>query len=191
MEIPTSDPPVSDTLVSDVSFSVRARQTHDQPISYFMQQAVENPGLISLAAGLVDAESLPADEVRRAFDEILSRPKTAGAALQYGTTQGFHDLREKVLAHAAALDGMKPAGMSLTPGNVVITTGSQQLLYLLGEVLFDPGDIVIAEAPSYFVYHGILASMGVRTLQVPMDDAGMNTEALEDLLVQLEKSGEL
>ncbi|MBI3408040.1 MAG: PLP-dependent aminotransferase family protein [Planctomycetes bacterium] len=186
MELPTSDAPVS-----DIPLSVRARHTHDQPISYFMQQAVENPGLISLAAGLVDAESLPADEVRQAFDEILSRPRTAQAALQYGTTQGFHELREKVLAHAAALDSRAPADLSLTPGNVVITTGSQQLLYLLGEVLFDPGDIVITEAPSYFVYHGILASLGVRTMQVPMDDAGMNTNALEELLIHLEKTGEL
>jgi 2-aminoadipate transaminase len=57
--------------------------------------------------------------------------------------------------------------------------------------LFDPGDIVITEAPSYFVYHGILASLGVRTLTVPMDDDGMRTDALEELLRRLEKSGEL
>src|SRR5205823_10049770 len=77
------------------TLSKRSGQTVDQPISYFMQQAVENPELISLAAGLVDPESLPADEVRTALDAILSDPRSAQAALQYGTNQGYLPLREK------------------------------------------------------------------------------------------------
>jgi 2-aminoadipate transaminase len=100
-------------------------------------------------------------------------------------------LREKVLAHAAALDGLTPADLSVTTSNVVLTTGSEQLLYLLGEVLLDPGDIVITEAPSYFVYHGLLSAFGVRTLEVPMDESGMRTDLLEELLIRLENSGEL
>jgi 2-aminoadipate transaminase len=74
---------------------------------------------------------------------------------------------------------------------VVVTTGSQQLLYLLGEALFDEGDIVITEAPSYFVYHSSLGSHGVRVLPVPMDSGGMNLDALSDLLARLERTGEL
>ena len=171
--------------------SQRARQTAEPPISYFMEQAVENPDLISLAAGLVDADSFPADEVRAAADEILSDPRRAQAALQYGTTQGYAPLREQILANALALDGSQPRDSVLTPDDVVVTTGSQQLLYLLGELLFDPGDIVITEAPSYFVYHGILASLGVRTLAVPMDDQGMITHVLEELLLRLQATGEL
>lgn len=171
--------------------SVRALQTAQPPISYFMEQGVENPNLISLAAGLVDAASFPADDVRAAADEILRDPRSAQAALQYGTTQGHAPLREKILANVLKLDGIAPAASGLTPDNVVVTTGSQQLLYLLGELLFDPGDIVITEAPSYFVYHGILASLGVRTLAVPMDDDGMITDALEELLEQLDTTGEL
>jgi 2-aminoadipate transaminase len=62
---------------------------------------------------------------------------------------------------------------------------------LIGEALLNPGDIVIAEGPSYFVYHGALQSFGVRTLQVPMDDDGMDTAALEELLIDLERAGEL
>ena len=77
--------------------SVRAQHTSEQPISYFMRQAVENPHLISLAAGLVDAGSLPADEVNEVFSELLSDPARARAALQYGTTQGFAPLRDKLL----------------------------------------------------------------------------------------------
>jgi 2-aminoadipate transaminase len=172
-------------------FSQRARQTGEQPISYFMQQAVENPNLISLAAGLVDSESLPAAEVKAALDELLSEPESAQAVLQYGTTQGYAALRETLLARAALQDGVRAADLSLSPDDVVITTGSQQLLYLLGELLLDPGDIVITEAPSYFVYHGTLNSLGVRTLAVPMDEHGMNADALEALLVRLDQAGEL
>ncbi|MCI0459058.1 MAG: PLP-dependent aminotransferase family protein [Gemmataceae bacterium] len=171
--------------------SARSLQTADQPISYFMQQAVENPHLISLAAGLVDYDSLPAREVRAALDDILGRPDTARAALQYGTTQGYAPLREKLLARTLALDEVTARDVSLTADDVVITTGSQQLLYLLGELLLDPGDLVITEAPSYFVYQGTLNSLGARTLAVPMDEHGMRTDALEELLARLDKSGEL
>jgi 2-aminoadipate transaminase len=174
-----------------VRFSEQSQRTHDQPISYFMQQAIENPRLISLAAGLVDPVSLPAAAVEEAFDHLLSRPEKARAALQYGTTQGHASLREKLLAHLAALDGVSARDLSLTPDDVVITTGSQQLLYLLTELLFDPGDIVITEAPSYFVYQGTLQSRGVRILSVPMDDEGMQIDALEALLSRLEHDREL
>src|SRR4029077_16176687 len=117
--------------------------------------------------------------------------ETAQAALQYGTTQGLLPLRDKLLARTTPLDSMKPAELSLTVDDVVVTTGSQQLLYMLGELLLDPGDIVITEAPSYFVYHGTLTSLGVRTLQAPMDEEGMDTGLLEELLLRLEKTGEL
>jgi len=174
-----------------VHFSSQALRTADQPISYFMRQAVENPNLISLAAGLVDPESLPAVETAEAFERIARRPARARAALQYGTTQGLISLREKLLERTAALDGITPREISLSAEEVVVTTGSQQLLYLISQVLLDPGDIVLTEAPSYFVYQGTLSSLGVRTLSVPMDEQGMNTDALEEVLTRLEKTGEL
>ena len=92
-----------------------------------------------------------------------------------------------MLAH----DDVTAADLAVGVDDVVITSGSQQLLYLLGELLLDPGDIVITEAPSYFVYHGVLTSLGVRVLAVPMDEQGMLTDALEEMLVRLEQSGEL
>jgi 2-aminoadipate transaminase len=174
-----------------IRFSARAERTEEPPISYFMQQAVENPRLISLAAGLVDYESLPAAQVAAALADLLGRPEAAQAALQYGTTQGHAPLREKLLARTAGLDGLSPREMALTVEDVVVTTGSQQLLYLLGELLFDPGDLVITEAPSYFVYQGTLTSLGAGILTVPTDDEGMNTDALAELLNRLERSGEL
>jgi 2-aminoadipate transaminase len=171
--------------------SGKSLRTTDSPITYFIQKALDNPALISFAAGLVDEASLPAAEVGAAVAQIMADPATARAALQYGSTQGLPALREKVLAHTCLADGVSPADVNLSPADVVITTGSQQLLYLLGEVLFDPGDIVITEAPSYFVYHSLLQSKGARVLTVPMDDRGMDMGALESLLGRLDRNGEL
>src|SRR5688500_15643012 len=136
--------------MSSVRLSERALHTEDQPISYFMKQAVENPRLISLAAGLVEQDSLPAAETQAALADILSDPVLGRAALQYGTTQGHAPLREKILDHYLRLEGLHRDASTLSADDIVVSNGSQQLLYLIGEMLLDPGDLVIAEAPSYF-----------------------------------------
>ena len=120
----------------------------------------------------------------------MDDPATAKAALQYGTTQGHPPLRRKILGLLNRLDGTE-GNTATTPDHVVVTTGSQQLLYLLGEILFDAGDIVVTEAPSYFVYHAVLASRGVRVETVPMDDGGMCIDGLARLLERLDAAGEL
>jgi 2-aminoadipate transaminase len=175
-------------MAAPVYLSQKSQRTEDQPISYFMQQAVENPRLISLAAGLVDAESLPAADIAEAANYLLGDPVRARAALQYGTTPGHAPLRELLVQRAAAADRLKPSDMGLSTANTIVTTGSQQLLYLLSEALLDPGDIVITAAPSYFVYQGTLHSMGVRIYAVPCDADGMNTDALAELLRRLNRS---
>lgn len=177
--------------LAPLSFSVKSVQTPESPISFYMEQAIENPTLISLAAGLVDTASLPVTPVRHALDRIMADPGTAKAALQYGTTQGYLPLREKVLKHVCDLDGTSPEHINVGTDEVAITTGSQQLLYLLTEILLDPGDIVITEAPSYFVYHSVLQGSGVRVCKVPMDDQGMRTDELARLLERLDRAGEL
>lgn len=172
-------------------FSGKSRRTTDSPISFYVQKALDNPDMISLAAGLVDEPTLPCAEVAEAVAAIMADPATGRAALQYGSTQGLLSLRRKVLDLVCTADGVTPSSIGLSLDCVVLTTGSQQLLYLLGEVLFDPGDIVITEAPSYFVYHSLLQSKGARVLTVPMDDGGMDMDALGSLLARLERSGEL
>jgi 2-aminoadipate transaminase len=168
-----------------------ATRTPEQPISHFMKLALENPGLVSLAAGFVDESALPAAEVAGAVADLLGRPEAARAALQYGSTAGHPPLRAKLLDRLAAADGTTTAALGLTADDVVVTSGSQQLLYMTAELLLDPGDIVITEAPSYFVYHTVLLSRGARVLAVPMDAEGMETDALEALLQRLDGTGEL
>jgi 2-aminoadipate transaminase len=97
-----NEPETEIHMPAPIHFSHRALQTADQPISYFMQQAVENPNLISLAAGLVDQESLPAAEVAAAAAELLQQPKAGRAALQYGTSRVRPVPRSSSPPHARA-----------------------------------------------------------------------------------------
>src|SRR5690349_15180627 len=124
-------------------FSQRAARTTEQPISYLMQAAVEQPGLISLAAGLVDYETLPGPQAAAILDDLLRDTRRSRIALQYGTTQGLAELRKLLLEHMAALDGVTSDDLAASPDDVVIATGSQQLLFTITDVLVDPGDIVI------------------------------------------------
>jgi len=171
--------------------SAKARRTGEQPVNHLMHAAVTRPDLISLAAGLVDYETLPVDALRRCADTLLSNAPASRAALQYGTTAGLDDLREALLAQIESLDGVSRTEMSLTPDHLVVTTGSQQGLYLLSETLLDPGDIVITSAPSYFVYTHALMCFETDLRTVPMDAEGMCVDALERLLESLAASGEL
>ena len=171
--------------------SARSRRTGDSPISFFIRKAIEDPSLVSLAAGLVDEESLPTADFAEAVAAVMADPAAGRAALQYGSTQGLLSLRERLLRHVCAADGVEPDDLGLSPDDVVLTTGSQQLLYLLGEVLCDPDDIVLTEAPSYFVYHDALKSQGVRAVSVPMDAGGMDMNALDATLARLDRAGDL
>ncbi|HEV2294037.1 MAG TPA: PLP-dependent aminotransferase family protein [Tepidisphaeraceae bacterium] len=183
MPNPPSAPPLS--------FSTKAQRTKEQPISFLITTAMANPELINFAAGLVDPLTLPVEETRRIADTILSNSTRGRAAMQYDTTLGLSDLRRQVLKHLEALEGKPASAMSLTPGDILISTGSQQALYLVGEVLIDPGDIVIADNPSYFVFTGTLSSFGAKVMTVPMDEHGMDVNAVERLLTRLEADGKL
>lgn len=174
-----------------VRLSQRAKRTCDQPISYLMEQAVTNPDLISLAAGLVDQESLPVEETQSALDAILSQPQRAQQALQYGTTQGDLRLRELTLARHELLEGRANSEMSIDVEDTIITTGSQQILHLISNVLIDPGDIVLMGAPEYFVFLGTLTAVGAKAVPVPMDENGMIPEALDETFQFLDDQGEL
>ncbi|HTI52056.1 MAG TPA: PLP-dependent aminotransferase family protein [Planctomycetaceae bacterium] len=162
-----------------------------QPISFLMEQAVQNPSVISLAAGLVDQTTLPDAETKEACAALLADQTLARQALQYGTTQGAERLRKQLIRHLAVLEGCPVDKLGITPEQLILTTGSQQLLSLVGEVLLDPGDVVLVAAPTYFAFLGTLNGQGARSIPVAADADGMQTDALEVELQKLDRAGEL
>jgi 2-aminoadipate transaminase len=162
-----------------------------QAISFLMQQGVENPGVLSLAAGLVDPASLPVEETRAAVQRLLADDGRARRVLQYGTTGGADRLRRGVLRHLARLENRPAESLYLDPGRILLTTGSQQFLSLVGEVLLDPGDICLVAAPTYFVFLGVLNGLGARAIPVATDEHGMRMDALEAELERIAAAGEL
>ena len=170
--------------------SRRAQFSGRQPISELMRLALARPELISLAAGFVDQATLPVEATRRASQDLLADEMRARHALQYGTNAGYVPLREAVLERFIANDAMQ-VGQPPKVEQVILTAGSNQMLHLVGEVLLDPGDLVLCSAPTYFVYLGILASLGVRAVGVAIDEQGMIPEALDEELSRRERSGEL
>lgn len=156
-----------------------------------MAQAIANPNIISLAAGLVDYASLPVPRTASILHDLLSDAKLGQVALQYGTTEGLAELRQMLLDHLLALDGVTADELNVTANDVVVTTGSQQMLFMLTDLLIDPGDIVITEWPSYFVYTGTLESAGAVVRCVDIDEDGLIPKKLDDLLAELAASGDL
>jgi 2-aminoadipate transaminase len=173
------------------TLSRRAAGAGGQPISDLMSRALAHPELISLAAGFVDQATLPAETTSRALAELLADPAAARAALQYGTTSGYPKLRGALLSRYLAGENLTASQGHLSVEQVILTAGSNQLLYLVAEVLLDPGDIVLCTAPTYFVFLGAVHSVGGRSMSVETDEQGILPEALEERLAHLEKQGEL
>jgi len=171
--------------------SQRAHWGARQPISFLMEQAVQNPAVISLAAGLVDQATLPDAEVRAACAKLLADESLARQALQYGTTRGAERLRRQLIGYLAKLEQRPADELGISADDLILTTGSQQLLSLVGEVLIDPGDIVLVAAPTYFAFLGTLNGLGARTVPVTADGDGMCADALEAKLGELSRAGEL
>jgi len=179
----------SQTQTSAWPFSEQARRTGPPPISWLMRDALEVPGMISLAAGFVDQASLPAKETAAICRSLFEKPETAQSALQYGSTFGDPGLRRTILNRLHQQNVLSPDA-SVSCDDIMIGNGSQQLLYLLSEALLDPGDIVLVEAPTYFVFLGILESLGARTIGLETDPEGVIPESLDETLYRLESEGE-
>lgn len=173
----------------DKHFSQLGRRTEPPPILWLMRRALRQPDLISLAAGFTDNSTLPIGEVRRLIEEIFREPSQARAALQYGDNEGDERLRQITAARIAALDGR--AAQPGEANSVIITHGSQQLLYMLAEALCDPGDVVLVEDPSYFVFLGIMQSRGIEARGVRMESDGLSIESLERVLQTLRRDGQI
>lgn len=173
------------------TLSAASRRTTPPVISTLMQEALADPALISLAAGFVDQDSLPNEATAAAVAAVLADPIEGKRALQYGTTAGDIALRAGLLRLLEENEGVAPGAFERLLPRVVVTQGSQQLLYLVAEALLDPGDIVLVESPTYFVFLGVLETQGARAVGVPVDEGGLRLDALEATLADLEGRGEL
>lgn len=178
-------------MSSQIHFSQHAQRSSEQAIGYLMQQAVENADCISLAAGLVDEQSLPVTLARTAVNEVLADEAGGRKILQYGTTQGPEPLRRVFRSYLAELEHSTNELRDLPLSQIFLTTGSQQLLSLITQALFDPGDICLVAAPTYFVFIGVLQAAGARIIPVKSDDNGMCPDALNQELAKLKEEGQL
>lgn len=134
----------------------------------------EQPELISFAGGLPAPEVFPVAEFSAACERALR--DFGPQALQYSTTEGYPPLREMIARHAARY------GIKVTLDNIMITSGSQQALDLLGKIFINPGDRVLVEAPTYLGAIQAWNAYGAEFVPVPMDEHGMVTDALEEAL---------
>ncbi len=160
-----------------------------------MKLTLSHPKLVSLAAGFTDNPSLPVQEAHSLLGKLLGRKSTGQPALQYGSTVGDPSLRQLTAGRLHREDESAAqrdlSAKTYSPEKMVITHGSQQLLYLTTEALCDEGDIVLVEDPTYFVYLGILQSRGVQGRGVRLEKDGLSLEHLEQILESLKKSGEI
>jgi DNA-binding transcriptional MocR family regulator len=144
--------------------------------------AVANrPEVVSLAGGMPNIEDLPLGKLGAMVDDIVAN--SGRRALQYGGGQGEEELREQIV------EVMRYEHLHAHPDDIVTTTGSQQALDLVTGLFVEPGDVVVAEAPSYVGALGVFRSYQADIVHVPMDDDGLIPEALEETLARLKREG--
>ena len=134
----------------------------------------EKPDLISFAGGLPAPDVFPVEEFKEACDQVLQ--EHGPQSLQYSTTEGYLPLREMIARHT------KRYGINITPDNILITSGSQQALDLIGKVFINPGDRILVENPSYLGAIQAWNAYGAEYVVVPMDENGMRTDQIKGIL---------
>ncbi len=154
-------------------YSLRARECKSSTIRELLKIS-EQPGMISFAGGLPAGEVFPVQRFQEACQKVLATH--AGPALQYGATEGYEPLRDMIARHMARY------AILAKVENVLITSGSQQALDLIGKLLINSGDRVLVEAPTYLGALQAFNGYGAQYLSVPIDDDGLRTELLEPSL---------
>lgn len=148
-----------------VTFSMARRAQRMSPsIIREILKVTERPGIISLAGGLPSPDTFPVEAMRAATERVLrDNPREA---LQYASSEGFGPLRDWVAEQLCA------QGLKIESSQVLITTGSQQGLDLVGKVLIDPGSAVAVEAPTYLGALQAFAPYEPRFITIPCDEDG-------------------
>ncbi len=143
------------------------------------------PEVVSLAGGAPYIDALPLDAVGEMMGRLASEHGTS--TLQYGIGQGTLELRERI-CEVMALSGID-ASCGASPEDVVVTVGGQQALDLIARLFLDPGDVVLAEGPTYVGALGVFQSAQAHVVHVPMDADGLVPEALEAAIAETARSG--
>ena len=156
--------------------------TFSEKVSHLQASAIReilkftsDPEVISFAAGNPAPEAFPVEDVQRIAQELFAQDPIA--VLQYGITEGYTPLRDTMKARMQAAGNFKPESEEL-----IITSGAQQVMELACKSLCDPGDTLIAEAPSFIGSLNAFKSYNVNLVGVPLDDEGMDPEKLEAAL---------
>ena len=142
---------------------------------------VARPEVVSLAGGAPYVSALPLDAVGRMIGELVAGK--GAEALQYGSAQGDEQLREHIC------EVMSLEGVQASAEDVVVTVGAQQALDLITKIFVDPGDVVVAEAPSYVGALGTFAAYQADVVHVPLDEGGLVPSALRETLARLRAQG--
>jgi 2-aminoadipate transaminase len=137
------------------------------------------PGIISFAGGFPDSAMFDVEGIRQASEAALR--EEPGAALQYGATEGYGPLREQI-AHFMATKNQP--GVQVAPDGLIVTTGSQQALDLIGKTLISPGDKVIVEGPTFLATIQCFRLYGAQIITAPVDEHGVNTDTLAALMAE-------
>src|SRR4051794_34763142 len=146
-----------------------------------MMAITARPEVISLAGGLPDTSSFPPDTFAAVTARIAE--ESCAKALQYGPTEGLEETKTCIGEVMGAED------MRADPEDIVVTTGGQQVIDLVTKTLIDPGDVVIAEGPTYPGAVPVFSSYQADVVQIDMDADGMRVDLLEDTLDRLERDG--
>src|SRR5919205_942092 len=139
------------------------------------------PEVISLAGGLPDTSAFPPDTFAAVAQRIAT--ESCAKALQYGPTEGLEETKECIA------EVMGAEGMSVDAEDVLVTTGGQQVIDLVTKTLIDPGDVVVAEGPTYPGAASVFTAYQADLVQIDMDSDGMRVDLLEDTLDRLDREG--
>jgi 2-aminoadipate transaminase len=134
----------------------------------------ERPGMISFGGGFPAPDVFPVDEFKKACISVLENK--GPEVLQYGSTDGYVPLREMVSRYNIR------SGMHIDISNILITSGSQQALDLLGKIFINRGDRILVESPTYLGALQAWNAYGAEYITVPVDEYGMRTDLLEEAL---------
>lgn len=155
-----------------VQFAARMAAMKPSSIRELLKMT-ERPDVISFAGGLPAPELFPVEEIRVAVERVFA--EGGSQAFQYGITEGVASLRELIVAE------MADRKVISTPDEVLITTGSQQALDLLGKIFLDPGDVILTETPTYLAAIQAFQCFQACFRSVATDDQGIVPEAVDEL----------